>query len=346
MTVRRAWLAGSLPGETPYDAMQLALDTLGPWLYALPSGETSRPMGIHSVVNDLADTGLFGIRSTGDFIEGAPVDYNHMPQLAVTRDLRTLDLGYYDLYRIESKIAKELIIQHNMALSYQVGIPSPFSLAMTALGPARALRWLKEFSNATAHDVAQIYNSDETTLFSIEASWELTGMMALPAAARGIAIRRLISRIVDFIALCPAGMRIGVHPCLGDLQHTARAQLPRLGLLVDWVNELVKQWPTGYTLAYVHLPLAEGASPPVLETSWYTSLTRLRIPAGTRVIAGLCHEAVTAAELMPVVRFMELLLRRAVVVGASCGLAPRGTRTAEVARIVLEQQRTLCTTDE
>ena len=42
MTNRNAHLVGSVPGETPEEAMRLAMTTLGPQLLSLPDGETGQ----------------------------------------------------------------------------------------------------------------------------------------------------------------------------------------------------------------------------------------------------------------------------------------------------------------
>jgi hypothetical protein len=333
--VRRAWLAGSLPGKTPRQAMELALSTLGSSILFLPGGDTKRPEWAVSIVKELAKTELFTIARHGDY-----TDYDDLMYLSPTGDLRDLDLGYTEIYLEESEIARRLIREYGLALTFQVGMASPFSQSTITVGPGRHLRYYKAFIQATLRDIMRIYTHDETVVFQIEAPYELVGALKAPQIARSLVIRKMVAHVINFVQLCPQGMRIGIHPCLGDMHHEARGHLPRLAGLVDWVNELCDTWPRGYTLAYVHLPLCEGSRPPVTDPGWYTDLKRLRVLPGVRVVAGLCHERVTTAELRPVLALADSLLHRSVDVGASCGLARN--RPMDDVYTVLKQQRELC----
>jgi hypothetical protein len=336
--VRRAWLAGSLPGTTTEESIDLALSTLGPYLLFLPCPFTGRPNWAASVTEELAkQTDLFSVVR-----QGGNTDYNDLTVLASKGDLSNLDLGYYDIYRAESEIAQRLIKSYGVALTTQVGIASPFDQSMITVGPGRHLRHYKSFIRATVRDVMKIYTHDESVVFSIEAPYELIGALKSPGMARSLVIRKMVAHVVDFVKQCPQGMRIGIHPCLGDLNHKSKANLPHLTPLVDWVNELCDTWPRGYTLAYVHLPLCEGARPPVVDPGWYTDLKRLRVPEGVRVVLGCCHEHVTASQLQPIVGLADSLLARTVDVGASCGLALRGKRSMDDVYTVLHQQAELC----
>jgi hypothetical protein len=332
--VRRAWLAGSLPGDTPRQAMELALTALGSSILFLPGGETRRPEWAVSITKELAMTDLFTVARPGDY-----TGYDDLMYLTPTGDLRDLDLGYAEIYLEESDIARRLIWEYGLALTFQVGMASPFSQSMTTVGPGRHLRYYKAFIQATVRDIMRIYTHDETVVFQIEASYELVGALKAPAIARSLVIRKMVAHVINLVRLCPQGMRIGIHPCLGDMNHEARGQL-RLPTLVDWINELCDTWPRGYTLAYVHLPLCEGSRPPVTDPAWYTDLKRLRVPTGVRVVAGMCHERVTTAELRPVLALADSLLYREVDVGASCGLARN--RSMDDVYTVLRQQKELC----
>jgi len=336
--VRRAWLGGSLPGSTPEQAMTLALDELGPHLLALPGGETRRPNWAASITDELAKTSMFTIAKPGD---GA--DYDDLPQLApVNGDLAALDLGYYSIYQAENPVAHRLVTQRGLALSFQVDIVGPFDQAMLTVGPRRYLKYYKAFEAATLRDIMAIFTHDETVLFQLSVPLELVGSLTVPAMARNLVTRKLVKKITDFVSLCPPGLRLGVHLCLGDYGHKSKARLPQLVPLMDFANTLLETWPAGYPLAYFTLPVAEAEVPPVLEPSWYTDLARLHVPTGVRVVLGVCHEKVTTADLRPIVAIADSLLKHQVVVGASCGLALRGSRTIDDVHLILRQQRELC----
>ena len=336
--MRRAWLAGSLPGATPQEALELVLRSpVGPHILFLPGGETDRPNSSASITLELARSGMFDIVKSGEF-----TSYSDMMTLTPTTDLFDLDLGYYERYKAESVIAQRICQQHHYALTFQVGIITPFGQSMATLGPGRQLKHRRSFQAATLSDIMQIYVHDESVIFQIECLLELCGALKAPSLVRPIVIRRMVANLTSFIHLCPTGLRIGIHPCLGDLNHEAMGHLSAIGPLVDWVNELCDTWPTGYTLAYVHLPLCEGAKPPITDPGWYTDLKRLRVPPGVRVILGVCHESVPTDALRPILALADSLLHRTVDVGASCGLALRGSRTLDDVYTILNQQAELC----
>ena len=338
MTVRRAWLAGSLPAATPQEAIELVLTSpIAPHLLFLPAGETDRPNWAGTITQQLARSGLFDILKEGDYS-----DYDHLLRLTPVGDLSKLNLGYYERYTAESEIAQRLCQTYHYALTFQVGIVSPFDQSMIAVGPGRHLRYHSAFIQATLRDVMKIYLHDESVIFQIEAPYELCGALKAPRMARSIVTSRMVRQITDFVSLCPPGMRIGIHPCLGDLNHQAIVTLDTLAPLVDWVNELCDTWPRGYILAYVQLPLCAGQVPPITDPGWSTDLKRLRVPGSTRIILGLCHEHAVVEELRPVVTLADTLLHRTFDVGASCGLALRGGRTLDDVHTVLTQQAELC----
>jgi hypothetical protein len=312
----------------------MALSALGSSILFLPGGDTRRPEWAVSITKELAKTNLFTIARPGGY-----TGYDDLMYLTPTGDLRNLDLGYTEIYLEESEIARRLMREHRLALTFQVGMASPFSQSMITVGPGRHMRYYRAFIQATVRDIMRIYTHDETVVFQIEAPYELVAAMKAPAIARSLVIRKMVGHVINFVTQCPQGIRIGVHPCLGDMNHEARAPL-RLATLVDWINELCEQWPRGYTLAYVQLPLCEGSRPPELDPGAYTDLKRLQVPPGVRVVAGLCHERTTTAELRPILTLADSLLRREVDVGASCGLARN--RPLDDVYTVLDQMKELC----
>lgn len=79
--------------------------------------------------------------------------------------------------------------------------------------------------------------------------------------------------------------------------------------------------------------------PPVQEQSFYRPLERLKLPEGTRFVAGLLHEDLSVAQLHPLLDLVESHLGSQVDVAAACGLARRGH---DAALRVMRQGATLC----
>lgn len=344
--MRKAWLAGSLPGETPAEAMSLALDILGDRLLALPGGEVGRPIWAASITEELADNPLFRVTRPG-----ANTNYDDLTQLAAAADLDNLDLGHYSRFMIENPIAQFLLrdrqisrflAREDLDIPFQVGFPSPFDQTLISVGKARYLKYRKAFTAATLRDVQRIHAMDPTVLFQIEAPLELIGILEMPRIARPVLTRRMARQITGFVRQCPAGIRMGVHLCLGRLNNRPKVALDQLAPLVDLGSAIVEHWPSNATLAFLQLPLAAGYMPPPLGLGWYTDLLRLNVPTDVRVILGLCHERVTTAQLRPILEAADVLLGRTVDVGASCGLALGGERNLDDVRTILTQQAQLC----
>ncbi|MCW2901396.1 MAG: hypothetical protein JWO67_3661 [Streptosporangiaceae bacterium] len=115
----------------------------------------------------------------------------------------------------------------------------------------------------------------------------------------------------------------------------ALTRLGDTGPIVALTQALVRAWPAGRDLEYVHLPLAAGERPPVLDPGFYRPLGGLRaLPESLRLIAGLVHEEQDLAEQVLVLRTVEQCLGRTVGVSPACGL---GRRTPEAAERAVER---------
>lgn len=93
-------------------------------------------------------------------------------------------------------------------------------------------------------------------------------------------------------------------------------------------DAIVRHWPAGRPLEYVHAPLAAGEEPPVLDPAFYRPLGQLRLPAQTRFVAGFLHESRSSDELRQILAEVESQLGHPVDVAAACGLARRGPHAA------------------
>ena len=149
MNVRQAHLVGSLPGDTPEQAMRTALEVLGPRLRSLPDGETGeRRNWVISIVDSLRDHPDLEVVKAGDW-----TDYDKTPTLRVRRG-RTLyganlDFGHVAAVRDTIPVFERLRAEFGLPeLVFQSGVPSDLDLAMFSLGPVGALRHRAPFTEA------------------------------------------------------------------------------------------------------------------------------------------------------------------------------------------------------
>lgn len=90
---------------------------------------------------------------------------------------------------------------------------------------------------------------------------------------------------------------------------------------------------------YVHAPLAAANQPPPLDPAFYAPLRDLRLPAGTRSVAGLAHEDRSLDEQRRLLTLIGGHLGRPADVATSCGL---GRREPGPALATMEQTAALC----
>jgi hypothetical protein len=341
MPDRHAHLVGSIPAADPASAMRLAMDALGPLLRTLPDGETGeRRNWIIHVIESLRSHPDLELAKGGDWS-----DYDRTPRLRIRRGHRlygaTLDFGHVAAVQDSLPAFEQVRAESGRDdLAFQVGVPGDFDMAMFALGPVGALRNRRPFTEATMHEMRRIHAQlGADVVFQIEVPAELVLLARAPRRARPALAGVLGREIAALAAGAPAGARLGVHLCLGDMNNKALGRMRDASPLVELSNAIVRRWPAGRALEYLHAPLAAGVEPAPTEASFYEPLTRLRMPPTVRFIAGFAHEARALNEQRRIRSLVEDRVGHPVDVAASCGL---GRRTEGAAVAVMEQTAALC----
>lgn len=335
MADRRAHLVGSLPGENAEQAMRNALDRTGSSLPTVTDGETGdRDRWVVGTILSLANHPDLEVSKTGDWS-----DYKQQQNYRVRNGHRftgeNLDLGYLADYRASRPIFERLKKEYDLAdLTFQVGIPGDLDLSLFAMSPTGMLKHRKAFTTAVSRQIAEIQReSGGEVVFQLEIPAEMVFVIKSGPLAPAVA-KWMASGVRKLIAAAPIGTRFGVHLCLGDLGHKALGQTKTAAPMVTLANAIANAWPPGRTLEFLHAPLAAGDVPPSTDPAFYGPLTRLRLPIGTRFIAGFLHEGRTLDEQREILATIEKLVGNPVDVAASCGLGRRGTDNANT---VLDQ---------
>lgn len=335
MVERGVLLVGSLPGDTAEQAMRGVLDRLPTPLIALPDGETGeRNRWVVKTILGFRDHPDLEVAKDGDW-GGYDKQLNFRVRKGHTFTGENLDLGYAKEYRASRPIFDKLATEYGReGLSFQVGIPGDLDLALFSMGPTRMLQTRAAFRDATIRDITAIHNeSGGDVVFQLEVPAETVFVVKAGPAGRAVAawMARGIRRLV---AAAPVNTRFGVHFCLGDLEHKALESTKDATPLVTIANAVSKVWPAGRRLDYVHLPLAAGDQPPSLRADSYRPLSRLRLPVGTRFVAGFLHEGRTIEDQRTILGIIDKLVGHQVDVAASCGL---GRRSVEAAHETMAQ---------
>ncbi len=341
MPDRHAHLVGSIPAADTGTAMRLAMDKLGPLLRTLPDGETGeRRNWIIHVIESLRSQPDLELAKDGDWS-----DYDRVPRLRIRRGHRlygaTLDFGHVAAVEGSLPIFKQVRADSDRTdLAFQIGVPGDFDMAMFTLGPVGALRHRRPFTEATLHEIRRVHALlGDDAVFQIEVPAELVLLARAPRRVQPALASVLGREITSLAAGAPETARFGVHLCLGDMNNKALGRMRDASPLVELGNAIVRRWPAGRRLEYLHAPLAAGDEPAPTDASFYEPLARLRMPPTVRFVAGFAHEARTLDEQRRIRWIVEERIGHPVNVSAACGL---GRRTERAAIANMEQTAALC----
>ena len=352
MANRSTLLVGSMPFEDEEQCMRRALATLGPQLFSLPDGEIGEksaqfPRGnriawIMSAIEVLtADRDSWTVvREPVRGSDGMPTDYDHLQQLKPRRSPADLPqhvrLGYDRFFERSYPLFQQLRREYDQPhLKFQLGIPTGLAMGFAFASKLDWLRYTNAFNTVLAREVNHaLAQAGDDLIVQLELPPEVYAAHLLPKPLHRLALRS----VLDLVGKITPGAQIGLHLCLGDLRNEAVVHPKTLDTLVAFSNRLVAAWPATQRLMYVHYPFAEGAIPPRLEADYYRPLREIRLPLGTRFIAGFVHEQLSLDENTRVLAAIEQARGQTVDVAASCGL---GRRTPAQAEQILDLTRKL-----
>ncbi|MEW2357124.1 hypothetical protein [Spirillospora sp. NPDC029432] len=337
MSKREVHLVGSYPAADAGEAMTAAVRAAGGRLRTLSDGEVGeRRNWVQHIIEGLRRHPDVELRKNGGWS-----GYDDRPVFRVRRGHRLtaegLDLGHARNAAAGYAAFRKIRAEHGLdGLSFQVGIPGDLDLALFSFGPAGAFRYRRPFREALVREIGEVARWGRgDVLFQLEFPVELVMAATAPPPLRPAAARLLASGMTRLAAEAPPRSRFGVHLCVGDLNNRALKRMRTTAPLVALARAVLRAWPAGRDLEYVHVPLAAGEHPPVLDPRFYRDLGRLRdMPPGVRFVAGLAHEEQDLAEQRRILRGVEALLARDVAVSTACGL---GRRSPENAARALER---------
>jgi hypothetical protein len=314
--------------------MRLALSRLGTWLRWLPDGETGdRHNWIIHIIDSLRGHPDLEVKKEGDWS-----DYDKTPVLRVRRGhtLRasSLDFGHVAVFEQNWPTFMKLRAENGTpALAFQAGVPGDLDMALFTLGPLGAFRHRAAFRGATLREIREIFRrGGSDVVFQIEVPAELVFVARMPRPLQAAMASFLARGVARLAREAPAGARFGIHLCLGDMNHRALGNMTDATPVVLLGNAIVKAWPAGRPLEYVHAPFAAAQKVPRTDPAWYAPLAKLKLPQTTRFIAGFAHEEQDLDEQKRLRALIERNVGREVDVSTSCGLGRR-TRPAALAAI-------------
>ena len=346
---RAVHLVGSLPPDiaTAEDGMRFFLDNAGSHLRALlPTGETRRRgLYVAPIVDGLATHPALEYVTRGDW---SSLTARPTYRLRAGRSLRDapLDdkLGYFKETDDALPVFRKLRAEYDRTdLRFQAGLPSPLSFSFIAFnhrvmqvykrgGSSGEGRWpyYRPIAEATGREAARIHElGGDDVVLQLEIPAETLLVAKAPPGLRSIVAAAAARSVANIVARLPRGAGMGVHLCFGSLHNQPGARPRSTAPMVALANAIVRRWPAGRELVFVHIPMADGARPP-LQKAYYKHLRRLVIPRQTRLIAGVAHEYQPLDEQRRALALIESAVGHQVDIASACGLGPRASK--DVAR--------------
>lgn len=339
-TSRLVHLVGSLPGDLDPDQrarMQWVLDRSGgARLSAVPCD--GDPSWIVDFLCSRAQVPAFEVVR-----DGACADYADMPVYRVRQGHRLTveDVSLGRPEEVYRAVAAWRELGGPAALPpVQASVPSPLDLAIFTLGdPARILRYFPVFERMISTEVAEIahrHGPDEVVL-QLESPAALYLLHRAPRPARTAIAHLLAHQLARVIVSAPRSARWTLHLCYGDLGHVSLFRPVDFGPAVLAANALAAHLRTyGRRMPTVHIPMAHGDQPPLVDPAAYAPLRELA--RGIDVIAGCVDERQPELSAKALSLAETALGQRVVGVAAACG---HGRRTPTEAALNIELARHL-----
>lgn len=342
---------GSYPGETAEAAMRDMLSIGGDALSQMSDGETGlRKDWVVAQIESYRKNPAFELVQDGHW-----TSYEDCPSFKVAEgyQLAPDDFGLrYHTDAVASWPAFQAVREeyNRPDLKFQIGIPHSLDMSLFSFGLERGLdpALLDAYRQATIDQIKAICDEPfgDQVVFQIETPASLS-MSFFPQEALPPQLhpRALGESIAELAALSPKGTAFGVHLCVGDLGNKGRAMPESRAASVRLMNEMSAPgvWPEEMPLLYIHEPDAAGNKPPIVDNAVYEDLRDLRLPKGTRYIAGMVHERQNMEDQRRVLGYIADALPDDQELGlaAACGL---GRRSLSAARFIGERMVELART--
>ncbi|HWO65746.1 MAG TPA: hypothetical protein VNO31_37505, partial [Umezawaea sp.] len=242
--------------------------------------------------------------------------YDDVDRLAVRRGERLVAADIP--LRLVEHFEEEWALLPETDRPLQVGVPGYLDMALFVFGPTGVPRYARVFREALTAQIAAIYaRAGRGVVFQVEVPMALIAVAAAPPPLRGLVADVMARLVTSQVAAAPEGGRFGVHLCLGDLGHRALRQLRSADPLVRLTNAVVRHWPSGRSLDFVHLPMYGGDRVPSTDPAFYAPLRGLR--PGIQLVAGIAHEDQSLADQVTVRRLVEDAVGGQVDIATACG---------------------------
>lgn len=316
-------MVGTLGQRDVATGMALATATVGKYLSTIPDGEPGdRADWVTRYVEDLGNQpGVKTLkRSAFDKVPMRPW-HGAIYSGQITED--TLALPYARHAAAAVPVLRDLIHASGYFHRLQVDIPGPLDLGLFCHGPL-IYRYYETHVAAAARQTDAIEALTGTRpVYQLSIPLETYAVAMAPSALRPTVATALAARLSAFIQHTQPGTEWIVHLCVGDPHGKPLVTLKDTAPLVELANAIWREWPAGYRLNALHLPLGDGTHPAPADPAYYDSLRRLVLPIEVHISAGLAHLGSELADQQTALDEAERAAGRVLGVSTPCGLGRR-----------------------
>ncbi len=281
-------LVGSAPFATAADMFRAASAQLGPHLRRLPDGEVGeRDSWIRWQHARIGQSPQLRLQEAAGGYVPVPV-YGIVEGVHAADRIELPAPGYADAalesYEVFRRLAEEGAIPPH--LRFQVGLPTPLSVATLYVEPASRDRFEQAYARALGGEIARIVAGIPAEKLAIQ--WEVVVEFALLEGAMpnhlgdGL-LDGIVERAAGLVDLVPAGVEAGIHLCYGDAGHRHFCEPADTGLLVAVANGVFER--AHRPVAWLHLPVPRERD----DEGYFAPLAGLRRPAECELYLGLVH---------------------------------------------------------
>ena len=286
--MRNVHLVGSAPFATAEEMFRAAARHLGPRLKRLPDGEVGeRDSWIKWQHARIGRSPQFRLAEVDPVY--VPVPPYELVEDATPADAIELpDLGYaeaaIDSFGTFRELTEEGVVPPDTR--FQVGLPTPLSVASAYVVPASRDRFETAYARALGGELERILASIPAAKLAVQ--WEAAVEFALleglfPSHLGDDMAGGIADRLAGLVGLVPAGVEAGIHLCYGDSGHKHFCEPADTRHLVDVANGVSAR--ARRSIDWIHMPVPKERD----DEAYFAPLADLRLKPGCELYLGLVH---------------------------------------------------------
>tara|TARA_B100001123_G_scaffold414735_1_gene514533 strand:- start:3615 stop:4664 length:1050 start_codon:yes stop_codon:yes gene_type:complete len=334
-------LVGSIPVSTAEDAFRLAATHLSGYLKRMPDGEVGeRDTWIRWQYAKIASSPqLTPSEKKNIYVPVAPFEIGSNVKSA--EQIIFPSLGYADA-AIDSFGIFEALVEEGVIPGYvrfQVGLPTPLSVALLYVAPGSRTMFEKAYENALQDELKKMLDVIPVKKLAIQ--YETVSEFALLEGLlenhlEGDITENITDRVARLVDIVPKLADVGLHLCYGDSPKDGKGkhfcEPEDTGYLANVAGRIVQK--ANRKINWIHLPVPKERH----DDAYFLPLADFDLPDSTDLMLGLVHQTGGTDGTKRRIAAASRVLNR-YGVATECGL---GRRDPDSIADLLEQHTLVC----